>query len=142
MFAKEKLYLTAERDTLVKAGDPKAAFLYCTPGDEIPQSAADKFGLVDGKLKKGVLRSSIETLIGSSVLPAMVEIAEGKSVQLGHVVARAHKASGLSFADWNGLPEEKREKLLAETVDAWKAEAAKPAAPKRTRTRKAKAVKE
>lgn len=51
MHAKERLYLTADKSRLVRHGDPKAAFLYASLGDEIPQSAADKFGLVDGKLK-------------------------------------------------------------------------------------------
>lgn len=50
MFAKVRLYLTAAKDALVSEGDPKGAFLYCAPGDEIPDSAAEKFGLVDGDL--------------------------------------------------------------------------------------------
>ena len=37
-------------DELVAEGDPRAAFLYAAVGDEIPQSAVEKFGLVDGKL--------------------------------------------------------------------------------------------
>lgn len=51
MYAKQRLYLTADRSKLVAEGDKRAAFLYCTLGDEIPQSAADKFGLVDGALQ-------------------------------------------------------------------------------------------
>lgn len=51
MHAKQRLYLTANRDRLVGDGHPDAAFLYATPGDEIPASAADRFGLVDGELK-------------------------------------------------------------------------------------------
>ena len=52
MLAKERLYLTANRKSLVAEGHEKAATLYATPGVEIPQSAADKFGLVDGELPK------------------------------------------------------------------------------------------
>ena len=50
--ATERLYLTADASRLVAEGDPKAATLYCSPGDIIPQSAADRFKLVDGALLK------------------------------------------------------------------------------------------
>lgn len=50
MFAQDRLYLTADKDRLVPEGHEDAATLYCSPGDEIPDSAADKFGLVDGAL--------------------------------------------------------------------------------------------
>lgn len=134
--AKERLYLTAGRDRLVREGHKEAAFLYAAKGDEIPDSAAARFGLKDGRLGKA---SAAETLLGSSVLPSMVEIGPGKSVQLGNVVARAHKASGLSVDDWNALVAEDREARLAETVEAWKAEAATPKPAKPPRTRKASA---
>lgn len=67
-----------------------------------------------------------ETLLGSSILPSMVLLAEGVEVQLGTVVERAHKESGLSIDAWNDLAEADREKLLADTVEAMKAEAAQP----------------
>jgi hypothetical protein len=47
----QRLYLTADRKKVVGDGDKKAASLYAVPGDEIPQSAHDAFGLVDGHLK-------------------------------------------------------------------------------------------
>ncbi|SCW61726.1 hypothetical protein SAMN02927924_01690 [Sphingobium faniae] len=50
MFAKQRLYLTADRSALVAEGNAAAAFLYAAPGDEIPESAARRFGLVDGEL--------------------------------------------------------------------------------------------
>lgn len=50
MRAKERLYLTADKEALVRAGDDAAAFLYVNIGDEIPDSAAEMFGLVDGAL--------------------------------------------------------------------------------------------
>ena len=55
--ATQRLYLTADASRLVAEGDPKAATLYCSPGDNIPQSAADKFKLVDGALRKGTEKS-------------------------------------------------------------------------------------
>ncbi|MCX9146614.1 hypothetical protein [Erythrobacter sp. WG] len=51
VIAAERLYLTADKEQLVADGDERAAFLYATEGDEIPEEMAKKFGLVDGKLK-------------------------------------------------------------------------------------------
>ena len=48
--AQERLYLTADKGRLVGHGDKAAAFLYATPGDEIPDDAAARFGLVHGRL--------------------------------------------------------------------------------------------
>lgn len=73
-----------------------------------------------------LVKEHIETLLGSSVLPSMVPIADGFEVQLGDVVARAHNESGLSIKDWNDLSDADREKLLADAVEAMKAEAAPP----------------
>ena len=50
MQAKQRLYLTADRKTVVPEGDRLAAMLYCVVGDEIPESAVARFGLVDGGL--------------------------------------------------------------------------------------------
>ncbi len=50
MQAQERLYLTEKKDKLVGEGDKRASTLYAVPGDEIPDSAAEKFGLKEGKL--------------------------------------------------------------------------------------------
>ena len=50
MQAKERLFLTADGTRLVAEGDPAGAVLYAAPGDEIPDSAVEKFGLVDGTI--------------------------------------------------------------------------------------------
>lgn len=50
MKATERLWLTADKGRLVAEGDPKAAFLYAAAGDEIPDEAAERFGLIDGAL--------------------------------------------------------------------------------------------
>lgn len=57
-----------------------------------------------------------ETLLGSNVLPANIELAEGVSVQLGEVVRQAFEHSGLSIADWNALEDGDREAELAAMV--------------------------
>lgn len=137
--ARERLYLTAAKDRLVREGDPKAAFLYAAQGDEIPQSAADKFGLVDGRLRPARAPKG-EGLLGSSVLPSIVVIGADKSVQLGEVVAAAHKASGLSVEAWNQLPAEQREDLLKMTVEAMQAQPPAAAAKKAAAPKKPKAA--
>lgn len=52
MFAKARLYHNADKSKLVHEGNEEAAFLYATPGDEIPESAAEMYGLVNGDLPK------------------------------------------------------------------------------------------
>lgn len=64
----------------------------------------------------------VETLLGSSILPSMIELAEGNEVPLGAVVIRAHKESELSIADWNALEADDREGRLQEMVNLMKAE--------------------
>lgn len=133
MRAQERLYLTAEKDHVVRFGDPLAAFLYAAVGDEIPDSAAEKFGLVDGRLKPKAAKSTKPTptdvLHGSSTLASTFEIG-AKTVQLGALVAEAHKRSGLSVDQWNALPDAERDGLLGKVLDELKAAAAeKPETP-------------
>ncbi|MEP0409165.1 helix-hairpin-helix domain-containing protein [Roseibium sp.] len=52
MIAKQRLYLNADKSAVVGEGDRACAFLYAVPGDEIPDEAAARFGLVDGKLPR------------------------------------------------------------------------------------------
>lgn len=53
MIAKERIYLNAERTKALPEGHKDAAFLYATPGDEIPESAVELLGLVDGGFAAG-----------------------------------------------------------------------------------------
>lgn len=46
VIADRRLYLTADRKSVVEHGDLKAAFLYATPGTRIPLEAAYAFGLL------------------------------------------------------------------------------------------------
>lgn len=41
----ERLYLTADKERVVKEGDPAAAFLYATPGKEITAEDAKRYGI-------------------------------------------------------------------------------------------------
>ncbi len=62
-------------------------------------------------------------LLGSSVLPSVIAIGE-KEVHLGDVVAAAHAESGLSVSEWNALPPEQIEDLLALRVEKLRQEEA------------------
>lgn len=128
--ARERLYLTSDRSRLVRQGDPRASFLYAAEGDEIPDSAAQKFGIVNGRLMGAAKPAALPPLYGSNILPALVVISDTLTVQLGDVVAASHKQSGLSVEDWNALPALEREAKLQATIDAMRAEAAKPAKPR------------
>lgn len=48
MQAKERLWLTADKSKIVPEGHKDAATLYAAVGDEIPQTAADRYGIKDG----------------------------------------------------------------------------------------------
>lgn len=43
--ATERLWLTADRERVVKDGDPQAAFLFATPGKKISAEDVERFGL-------------------------------------------------------------------------------------------------
>jgi|DewCreStandDraft_4_1066084.scaffolds.fasta_scaffold35960_4 hypothetical protein len=43
-----KLWLDADGG-LVEDGDPRAAVLYCVPGDEIPRAEAERLGLLKSR---------------------------------------------------------------------------------------------
>ncbi len=62
-----------------------------------------------------------EALNGSNTLPAVIDIAENQTLQLGDIVVMAHQVSGLSVTDWNELAEEKRDEQLNAVIDNVKA---------------------
>lgn len=64
------------------------------------------------------LKTHVETLLGSSVLPAMIDVGTGTLVQLGEIVAAAHANSGLSVEAWNTLEAVERDALLTAEIDA------------------------
>lgn len=43
--ATTRLWVTADASRLVGDGDPDAAFLFCIPGQQIPEAEAAKYGL-------------------------------------------------------------------------------------------------
>lgn len=65
----------------------------------------------------------LTSLLGSSILPSAIAITPELEVQLGDVVARAHKDSELTVEAWNTLPEVEREALLVKAIEAMQAEA-------------------
>jgi hypothetical protein len=61
-------------------------------------------------------------LFGSSILPSVMYI-DGEAIQLGTIVGRAHKESGLTVERWNALPELDREAKLAAMIYKMRVEA-------------------
>lgn len=43
--ATEKLWLTADKNELVPDGDPRAAYLFCTPGRLVSREDAQRYGM-------------------------------------------------------------------------------------------------
>lgn len=60
MLCSHRLCLVADRSRIVLADDPAAAFLYAIPGQNIPDSDAVKFGLVNGTIKPKEKPAEIE----------------------------------------------------------------------------------
>lgn len=58
-----------------------------------------------------------DELLGSTVHPAIIDLGEGKTVELVDVVAQAHEISGLTTADWNALEPEVRHNLIDAVLD-------------------------
>jgi hypothetical protein len=58
-----------------------------------------------------------EMLLGSSELPALVAIAEGKEVALGDIVRGAFIISALTVSDWNDQDEDDRENAIQDYVN-------------------------
>lgn len=99
------------------------------PADQANQNAAANHAAGDATTATGTAPAtpaSIETLLGSSILPSLIEIGED-NIQLGEIVAAAHQASGLSVDDWNALNSDDRELRLQAEIDRRRAELVKPA---------------
>lgn len=43
--ADKRLWLSADRETVIADGDPRAAFLLCSPGDEVTDEDAKRYGI-------------------------------------------------------------------------------------------------
>lgn len=59
----------------------------------------------------------VDTLLGSDILPAHIDIG-GEKVSLGSVVAAAFKRSDISLGEWNELPSADREQRLTDEIAA------------------------
>lgn len=69
--------------------------------------------------------TTIDTLLGSSALPAILKITDDVTITLGDLVARAHTESGMSVEEWNTQPDAEREFALEDLLEMLRAEAAK-----------------
>jgi hypothetical protein len=69
-------------------------------------------------------------LLGSDAFAAVIDLGEGRSVQLGDVVRQAQVATGLNADDWNALEQPWRDAAIAEAIEKRRAAPA-PAPGKR-----------
>lgn len=74
--------------------------------------------------------ASLNSLLGSSVLPSTLELTGQETMTLGDLVGRSFKDSGLTADEWNALDPEAREVRLAATWNTMKAEAVAAAVAK------------
>lgn len=65
-----------------------------------------------------------EVLLGSDVHPAVIDIGNGKTVQLGEVVQEAFEASGFTLRQWNDQDEDERYAKIDAALDAMAAKGA------------------
>lgn len=63
-----------------------------------------------------------ESLLGSSVLPAIIEIGHERPT-LGEIVVATHQMSGVTVAQWNAMSEATREAILGLVVATYQAAA-------------------
>jgi len=86
-------------------------------GVDIPLAVAEArlaagLALLVGDDEENEARVAAETLLGSSILPAEVEILADYTIPLGVLVCDVHRICGLSVEGWNALAEPAREALL------------------------------
>lgn len=139
-------YKPAEEAPAPPVDDPLAVLLsHSIPTviaglDGLSRDQLEKLGELEqkGQARKGVLGpiaeillkaaapdSTNNTLLGSSNLPAVIELAEGKEIQLGDLVAATQLKSGLAVAEWNALDDAKRDELLSAEIELMKKSAEK-----------------
>lgn len=64
------------------------------------------------------VETSVEMLLGSTMLPPEITISDDITVSLSQVVSTAHSESGLTIKEWNALPDDEREAMLVKTINS------------------------
>ncbi|MAM39333.1 MAG: hypothetical protein CL949_12740 [Erythrobacter sp.] len=105
--ARQRLYLTGDKQALVPAGHKEAATLYANEGTIIPESACEMFGLKDGKLPGGK-KSAARSANKMAPPPAnkLAQVPQDKTIQLGgkqSANADADKAKAPELTDIDGI---------------------------------------
>lgn len=118
MQAKERLFLNADKTRLVKDGDKHAAYLYAVPGDEIPESAAKKFGLVDGRLKGSDEAEAADALRKKAEEKAKAEAEDKKSKAEAEAKAKAEEEAKLNAEKEKKAAANKEAKTTAANKEA------------------------
>ncbi|SFV31350.1 Predicted 5' DNA nuclease, flap endonuclease-1-like, helix-3-turn-helix (H3TH) domain [Devosia crocina] len=88
------------------------------------------------------LKTSIETLLGSTVLPDEIVFSPAHKLTLGYLVSHTVAESGLTPEEWNGLTQDEREQRLDATVDAIQAQVDREIATEAQKAADAQALKD
>lgn len=64
MVATERICVTADRQTAVSADDLKACYLLKAKGQEIERVIVEKYGIIDGRVKKKQHRKPGNKMVG------------------------------------------------------------------------------
>lgn len=129
LIAKERLYLTADGERLVREGDPEGATLYCAPGDGVPTSAVEKFGADIFEPLPGETSGYAELVDEEAVDRALAEQqaaaeAQAKADEEAAAQAAAAEAEAKAAAEAQAkADEEAAEKAKAAAADKEKAAA-------------------
>jgi len=62
MIIRERLYLTVDRKRVVNENEREGRFLFAKPGDDIPDSIAKQYGLIEEKMVKQPENKMVESV--------------------------------------------------------------------------------
>jgi hypothetical protein len=102
--AGEQMWLDETRETLVAEGDPRAAFLFATEGQEISRADAVRYGLVKPSKEEKAAEKVATTTAGGTVKDVLAEV--GDDAEKATAALEAEQAS------------EKPRKSLVEKLEA------------------------
>ena len=112
MICTQRLYHTADKSKVVAEGDPNAAFLYAVPGDEIPETAVELYGLVDGGLPEKKA-SKAEKAAAAKAAKEAAEAAAKEAAEKAEYAAK--EAAEKEAAEKAAAEAAAKEKAAAET---------------------------
>jgi hypothetical protein len=94
----ERLWLTADRERVVKDGDPEAAFLLCGDGGQITRSDAERYGLIDGPGNPTATAVGDEADLTTLNMATLRELAAAREVDIKGLKKKAQLIAAIEAA--------------------------------------------